>query len=1668
MFNRNMINIGPSQRIASGGNDSRQTRASRYSHNSTTGRGIRMSKQQYDEMVAYYKYINSLVILSTPIEGSSLMVSSDGLYNTFQTYQDKFTTAGTYITLNGNTLSSSLSTTNAITNGSVNALILSPFTTALEGKQNTISVGSGISFANNVLSLLINNQVLAKSSNLVDSNGIYNMLNLKQTTLIPTADFSLVANSLSLATTKDSVPIRNSTNLVTSGGIYNALLSKLPTTFSLGDGLSMSNTTNTNTITYKVTVSTKTNNHLYIGQGSGLGYYINGLESPLLDFQVGHTYIFDQSDSTNATHPLSLYLDNNKGASYTTNVSFVGTAGQSGAYLQLIVTSATPSPLFYQCQNHPLMGTYGVVKPNALNSLRLVKDAIPTENSINLVDSNSIFTALSLKQDPINVLGGELLLTNNNLTLVVNDTIPSVNSPNLVPSSGIYSEFLKKQDNLQGSPGISLVGNTFSITKDNVPSSGSTNLIDSNGIYNALSTKQDNVTIVGNGLSLDRNNLSLAKDAIPIQNSGNLVDSHGVYTALTNKQYLLTIPETNLSLTGTTLSIVKDTVPTPGSVNLIDSSGIYGLITGKQNFLKVTENGGLSFSGNTIQFSLDSTPQQGSDKLVTSGGIYTAFTGKQNIISIIGNELVINANTLSILAKDNIPVQNSENLVSSGGIYNAFSEKQDIISIDGGGLALVGNTLSLVKDNLPTQNSKNLVDSSGIYSALSTKQDNVTIVSNGLLLDGNKLSLVKDSIPIQNSGNLVDSSGLFHAFSKKINNIEVDGFGLLFNGTTLAAVKDLVPTQSSGNLIDSSGIHYALSLKQDNLNIDGSGLLLNGSTLVTVKDLVPTQSSGNLIDSSGIYYALSLKLDNLNVDGSGLLVNGATMSIIKDSIPTQSSGNLIDSSGIYYALSLKQDNLNVDGSGLLFNGTTLAAVKDLVPTSNSGNLIDSSGIHYALSLKQDNLNVDGYGLLVNGATISIVKDSIPTQSSGNLIDSSGIYYALSLKQDNLNVDGSGLLLNGNTLAVVKDEEPTSNSGNLIDSSGVYTAISKKQSPIVIDGSGLSIIPPEVTGHIITNESLTSTTIAPPSNTNVEAVSVNADGTVLAAVFKNTQNNTWYVGSYSWNGSSWSLKGNTINTGRVNDIGINWEGDRISFALYSIGSAYVYEYNPNSNTWGQLGNAMSVLSSGFEWFTKLNKLGDVVAFSLAKHDINGGAVAGFGHGVVYTFQYNSSTNNWDQLGSPIQPSNANFQGDAYSTLGWRIDISSDGYVLVIGIPYMYKSSEVGIVRVYYYNGSSWIQRGSDLQRTPITPGNFGRYVSMNGDGTRIAITNIYDNVGEIYDWNGTSWTQFGSDISISSGFLRDIILNADGDYVLISVTLDNNSFFKTYIYKYSNGSWQQTSDSISTYLTTHEIHMNEFGGVIVGRSSSSPYSINVFRMSYTQRISKIARLSILKDTVPIQNSENLLDSNSLYTAISSLFSVGTGLSLDLSTNTLSAVAPYLYITLNPYLSGATNTTTSGTISVGMNSLLKAFADDSTYSSHFEVYSIGSDSISYTNGNDYIEILKDGYYEIKCDLTVIKQTSAQLFSVGYSLLTVLSGNSTYRTTSHTNLNMASGSSVNNKLSQSLHYIGYFSKDTQLKIVSANSSEQTLIADLDIVYDPNNTAERVVPFFSVERLG
>ena len=77
-----------------------------------------------------------------------------------------------------------------------------------------------------------------------------------------------------------------------------------------------------------------------------------------LTLNVG-TYVFDQTDSTNATHPLRISTTNdgthNGGSEYTTGVTTNGTPGTDGK-TTIVINAQTPTTLYYYCSRHPGMG----------------------------------------------------------------------------------------------------------------------------------------------------------------------------------------------------------------------------------------------------------------------------------------------------------------------------------------------------------------------------------------------------------------------------------------------------------------------------------------------------------------------------------------------------------------------------------------------------------------------------------------------------------------------------------------------------------------------------------------------------------------------------------------------------------------------------------------------------------------------------------------------------------------------------------------------------------------------------------------------------------------------------------------------------------------------------------------------------------------------------------------------------------------------------------------------------------------------------------------------------------------------------------------------------------------------------------------------------------------
>ena len=120
-------------------------------------------------------------------------------------------------------------------------------------------------------------------------------------------------------------------------------------------GETTTSTTTTVPQTTTIIVVTVANN----GQGFN-EYSLNGAQDSTFNVTTGNKYRFDLSDSSNSGHPLRFSATQN-GSEYSSNVMTSGTAGTTGAYIEIEITSDTPTQLYIYCENHFGMGGNTVI-----------------------------------------------------------------------------------------------------------------------------------------------------------------------------------------------------------------------------------------------------------------------------------------------------------------------------------------------------------------------------------------------------------------------------------------------------------------------------------------------------------------------------------------------------------------------------------------------------------------------------------------------------------------------------------------------------------------------------------------------------------------------------------------------------------------------------------------------------------------------------------------------------------------------------------------------------------------------------------------------------------------------------------------------------------------------------------------------------------------------------------------------------------------------------------------------------------------------------------------------------------------------------------------------------------------------------------------------------------
>ena len=212
-------------------------------------------------------------------------------------------------------------------------------------------------------------------------------------------------------------------------------------------------------VSIAVTVAAKTADHRYFGQGSGNGYWLDGVQSPFLTLVPGKLYYFDQSHSTNSGHPLRFYIEQDKANSYTTEITTGGTPGSSGAYTQIGIGTASnennhPAVLHYQCSSHALMGNAVATQSNAVN----LPDSVVTTVRGNLMPgADSSYNIGADGTRFTNIYGDTLYGDGSNLTNLPTQVSIGNNADNRVITGG-------SGVNLNGEANLTFDGSTLGIT----------------------------------------------------------------------------------------------------------------------------------------------------------------------------------------------------------------------------------------------------------------------------------------------------------------------------------------------------------------------------------------------------------------------------------------------------------------------------------------------------------------------------------------------------------------------------------------------------------------------------------------------------------------------------------------------------------------------------------------------------------------------------------------------------------------------------------------------------------------------------------------------------------------------------------------------------------------------------------------------------------------------------------------------------------------------------------------------------------------------------------------------------------------------------------------------------------------------------------------------------
>ena len=311
--------------------------------------------------------------------------------------------------------------------------------------------------------------------------------------------------------------------------------------------------------------------------------------------------------------------------------------------------------------------------------------------------------------------------------------------------------------------------------------------------------------------------------------------------------------------------------------------------------------------------------------------------------------------------------------------------------------------------------------------------------------------------------------------------------------------------------------------------------------------------------------------------------------------------------------------------------------------------------------------------------------------------------------------------------------------------------------------------------------------------------LSGDGTTFAVGSNEYNNGSGQTLVYKWNGSNWIQKGQPINGQSTNElssssVSINENGNTLAIGApqssgggANSGTVRIFEWN--GNNWIQKGSNIDGTIDDYSGYSIVIS-GDANSVAISSAGI-------FNAGKVEVYTWNGS--NWVQKGSDFLGQNTD------DCTGVAVSLSYDGNTLSYGSPNNDDLfQDAGKVSVFTWNGISWVNKGLEINGTILNQG-LGSNISLTNDGNTIGIgcpaNNSATGLVKIYVWNGSNWMQKGADIlGAASGdfFGTSVSLSENGNVIAIgSSGTDGIGSWdgSTHVYTFNGLSWITYGSSI---------------------------------------------------------------------------------------------------------------------------------------------------------------------------------------------------------------------------------------------------------------------------------